>query len=273
MSAPVGTEINPDDNSASASISTVPWAETSLTKSFAPAEPVAGGPITYTLTLHSDGPGTVDMVVADILPDALQKPPTAISISGGTGICQYDPTRENSGFPPGSPIVFCEIPQFGPGEDRVITIQSTLAPDSAGTQVDNLGLSSNTLPVTGVFSFEPNFANNDDLVSFTPGTVDVGITKSVVGSATVSVGDIATFRLVASNSGTVAATNVVVTDTLPAGLEPVDLPAGCTAAGQDVTLRAGHARARRRADDRAACASDGSCGRQHADEPRVDPLR
>ena len=54
------------------------------------------------------------MVVADILPDALQKPPTAISISGGTGICQYDPTRENSGFPPGSPIVFAKSPSSAP---------------------------------------------------------------------------------------------------------------------------------------------------------------
>ena len=239
VSAPVGTEINPNDNSASAAISTVPWAETSLTKTFAPAQPVAGGPVTYTLILHSDGPGTVDMVVADILPDALQKPPTVISISGGTGVCQYDPTRENSGFPPGSPIVFCDIPQLGHGEDRVITIQGTLAPDSAGTQVDNLGLSSNTLPFAGVFSFEPDLVNNDALVSFTPGTVDVGITKSVVGPATVNVGDIATFRLAASNSGTVAATNVVVTDTLPVGLEAVDLPAGCVAAGQDVTCALG----------------------------------
>ena len=169
VSAPVGTEINPDDNSASAAISTVPWAETSITKTFAPAQPVAGGPVTYTLTVHSDGPGTVDMVAADLLPAALQKPPTAISISGGTGVCQYDPTGESiGGFPPGVPIVFCDIPQLGPGEDRVITIQGTLAPDSAGTQVDNLALSSNTLPVAGVFSFEPDFGNNDDLVSFTP---------------------------------------------------------------------------------------------------------
>ena len=114
VSAPVGTEINPDDNSASAAISTVPWAETSLTKEFSPAEPVAGGPVTYTLTLHSDGPGTVDMVVADILPDALQKPPTAISISGGTGICQYDPTRENSGFPRGPRSCSAKSPSSAP---------------------------------------------------------------------------------------------------------------------------------------------------------------
>ena len=146
---------------------------------------------------------------------------------------------------PGFPIVFCEIPQFGPGEDRVITIQSTLAPDSAGTQVDNLALSSNTLPVTGVFSFEPDFVNNDDLVSFTPGTVDVGITKSVVGSSTVSVGDVATFRLVASNSGTVAATNVVVTDTLPAGLGAGRSPGRLRGGRPGRHLRAGDARARR----------------------------
>ena len=104
MSAPVGTEINPDDNSASATISTVPCAETSLTKSFAPAQPVAGGPVTYTLTVHSDGPGTVDVFAGDVLPAALQKPPTAISISGGTGVCRYDPTGESIGGPPGSEL-------------------------------------------------------------------------------------------------------------------------------------------------------------------------
>ena len=117
----------------------------------------------------------------------------------------------------------------------MITIQSTLAPDSAGTQVDNLAVSSNTLPVAGIFSFEPDLTNNDDTVSFTPGTVDVGINKSVVGPSTVGVGDVATFRFAISNSGTVAATNVVVTDTLPDGLEALDLPPGCQAAGQAVT--------------------------------------
>jgi large repetitive protein len=157
VSAPAGTEINPDDNRASAAISTVPWAETSIVKAFSPAQPAAGGPVTYTLTVHSDGPGTVDFVVADILPEALQKPPTAISISGGTGVCRYEPTAESLDLPPDEqiPIVFCDIPQLGPGEDRVITIESTLAPDSAGTPVDNLALSSNTLPFAGASASSP----------------------------------------------------------------------------------------------------------------------
>ena len=137
VSAPVGIEINPDDNSASATISTLPFADISLTKSYSPDQPVAGGPVTYTLTVHSDGPGTVDVFAGDLLPAALQKPPTAISITGGTGVCRFDPTGESIGAPPGSgfPIIVCDIPQFGPGEDRVITIQGTLAPDSAGTPV------------------------------------------------------------------------------------------------------------------------------------------
>ena len=78
------------------------------------------------------------------------KPPTAISISGGTGVCRFDPTDESLGAPPGSdfPIIACDIPQFGPGEDRVITYTATLAPDSAGTEVTNFAISGAVVPFT-----------------------------------------------------------------------------------------------------------------------------
>ena len=176
-------------------------------------------------------------MAADLLPEALQKPPTAISISGGTGVCQYDPTGESIGAVDPAPFVVCDIPQLGPGEDRVITIQGTLAPDSAGTQVDNLALSSNTLPFAGVFSFEPDFSNNDDLVSFTPGTVDTGIEKSLLSPGPLSVGDEAVFGLLVYNDGDVPATDLVVRDTLPAGLTPVDPPEDCEIEGRDVVCR------------------------------------
>ena len=61
-----GTEIDPSDNTAEASILTEPHAEISVTKTFAPAQPAAGGPITYTITIRNDGPGTVDMAVGDV---------------------------------------------------------------------------------------------------------------------------------------------------------------------------------------------------------------
>jgi uncharacterized repeat protein (TIGR01451 family) len=239
VSAPVGTDVNPDDNSASATVSTLAFADISLTKTFSPAQPVAGGPVTYTLHVHSAGPGTVDVFAGDRLPPQLQNP--TASIAGGTGVCRFDPTGESIGAPPGSaiPIIACDIPQFGPGEDRVITVQGTLAPDSAGTLVDNFAFAGAVVPFTDL-TFDPdNFADNSDEVTFTPGTVDVGISKSVVGPSSIGVGDVATFRLVASNSGTVAANDVVVLDGMPAGLEPIDLPAGCLAVGQGVACALG----------------------------------
>ncbi len=236
VSTPGATEINPADNSATATISTLPWAETGITKTFSPAQPVAGGPVTYTLTVHNFGPGTVDENALDEAPAALENFTT--SVAGGTGVCQFDPTGASAGAPPpGFPIINCDIPQFGPGETRVITIEATLAPDSAGTLVDN---SAAALSVSGTdLGAEPDFSNNFAEVSFTPGTVDVGISKTVVGSSTVNVGDVATFQLVASNSGTVAGSNVLVTDTMPAGLDPVHLPAGCIAVGQVVSCALG----------------------------------
>ena len=108
VSAPVGTDIDPDDNTASAAISTVPSAETSITKAFAPAQPVAGSQVTYTLTVHSDGPGTVDYVAADLLPAALQSPRRR-SRSPAAGV--FDQTRAASiGAADPAPFVVCDIP-------------------------------------------------------------------------------------------------------------------------------------------------------------------
>ena len=80
--------------------------------------------------------------------------------------------------------------------------------------------------------------NNDALAWFEPGTVDVGIEKTRVGSGAVPVGGEAVFRLVARNvdhpPDSVPGTGIEVRDTLPAGLTPVAAGAGCTIAGQDV---------------------------------------
>ena len=241
VSAPIGTETNPDDNSASATISTLPFADISLVKTFSPEQPAAGGPVTYTLTVHSDGPGTVDVTAADLLPAALLKPPTAISISGGTGVCRFDPTGESLGAPPGSdfPIIACDIPQFGPGEDRVITYTATLAPDSAGTEVTNFAISGAVVPFTDLLWDPDNFEDNGDQVTFTPGTVDVGVEKSIVGPNVVLPGEEATFRIRAFNAGTLPAPDVVVSDPLPTGFTPSDAPDGCTLDSQVLTCAIG----------------------------------
>src|SRR5262249_30717308 len=117
VSAPVGTEINPDDNSATASVPTLPWSNMAIAKTFSPAQPVAGGPVTYTLTARNLGPGTVDTFVGDFVPAAVLDP--TVSIAGGTGACLYDETGEqtNTGR---TRVALCDVPQFAAGEQRVI---------------------------------------------------------------------------------------------------------------------------------------------------------
>ena len=196
--------------------------------------------MTYTVTVHSDGPGTVDVFAGDLLPAQLQKPPTAISISGGTGDCRFDPTGESLGAPPGSdfPIIVCAIPQFGPGEDRVITYHGDAGARQRRHPGDQRRSSRPPSCPSRICTWDPdNFEDNGDEVTFTPGTVDVGIEKTRIGSGLVPVGGEAVFRLVARNDGDAPGTGVEVRDTLPAGLTPVAADAGCTIAAQEVVCR------------------------------------
>ncbi len=171
--------------------------------------------------------------------------------------------------PPTRPDRRLRHPQLGPGEDRVITIQSITVARQRRHPGDNLALSSNTLPFAGVFSFEPDFENNDDLVTFTPGTVDVGIEKMRVGSGTVPVGGEAVFRLVARNDGDVPGTGIEVRDTLPAGLTPV--AAGPAARSPARTWYAGSTSSGRRAARlRGPRARRAGGGRPDADQSRDD---
>ena len=52
-----GIDVDPTNNSADASIQTLPVADIVVTKEFSPEQPVAGGPVTYTVTVRNDGPG------------------------------------------------------------------------------------------------------------------------------------------------------------------------------------------------------------------------
>src|SRR5262249_44138939 len=162
----------------------------------------AGGPVTYTLTVRNLGPGMVDATAIDFPPAALVD--FSFSITGGTGACLYDPLGEGTGL---VPTVLCDIPQFAAGEQRVVTIPGTLAPDSPGTRVENVPAVQN-FPDLEFISILDNIAT----ATFTPGTVDVAIEKTRIGEGTVPVGGEATFRLTARNDGDAPGTGIEVRD-------------------------------------------------------------
>ena len=80
-----GTDVDPTNNSAEASIQTLPVADIVVIKEFSPEQPVAGGPVTYTVTVRNDGPDMVDIAVGDAIPPQILDP--EITIAGDTGDC------------------------------------------------------------------------------------------------------------------------------------------------------------------------------------------
>jgi uncharacterized repeat protein (TIGR01451 family) len=225
-----GVDTNPDNNVATAEINTAPVADVSIRKTFAPVEPLAGGPVVYTLVVDNRGPSVVDVNAADLLPPEIQPDWTIELVSGGTGACEKGELPEA----PGLILGLCQIPRMEVGGERIIQVRGTLAPDSARQSVTN----TSAVSPDALDDYGPE-SNNLSAVTFVPKRVDLAFTKTRLESGPVPVGGETTFRLSTTNTGDGTATGVELRDTLPAGLTPLGPPAGCTVAGQVVTCTAG----------------------------------
>src|SRR5262249_24144448 len=83
----------------------------------------------------------------------------------------------------------------------------------------------NTATITHTDSVDPNAANNQASAAETPQQADLAVAKAV-SNARPNVGDTITYTVTATNNGPNNATNVTVTDQLPAGLTFVSSSAG-----------------------------------------------
>src|SRR5262249_22966071 len=102
------------------------------------------------------------------------------------------------------------------GTQAVLTVQATVVSPNPQT---------NTASVSAADQFDPNPGNNSARATETPQQADLQITKTV-SNATPNVGDIVTFTVALRDLGPDAATNVAVTDLLPAGLSLVSATPG-----------------------------------------------
>ena len=187
-------------------------ADLSLTKIVDDNTPTVGQDVVYTLTLTNGGPGAANNItVADVLPAGLS---FVSATASGT-------TSYNSG------TGVWTIPSLNSGALATLSITATVT--AAGT-ITNSG------EVSDVDEFDPdstpnnNVPSEDDQASapVTASQIDLSLGKIVSNSAP-NVGDTITFTITASNTGPSAATGVVVTDSLPAGLTFVSAnPSGTT---------------------------------------------
>lgn len=158
----------------------------------------AGNNLTYTLTATNNGP---EMAVSVTVIDTLPAGATLVSSTPSQGGCG------------GISIVICNIGNLASGTGATVTL--VVKPTAAGTL-------SNTASVGGNVS-DPVASNNSasagTVVSAPAPPPSADLTLAIAdGPDPVTVGNNLTYTMTATNHGPDAATNAVVTDTLPAGV-------------------------------------------------------
>jgi uncharacterized repeat protein (TIGR01451 family) len=176
----------------------------SLTVSGAPNPVNSGATLTYTIVVTNNGPDpTANVVVTDVLP-------AGVTFSSASASC-----TNSSG------TVTCNLGTMSPGATVTITIAVTAT--GAG-QVDN------SPSVTGT-SADPNNTNNSATSSVTIAAQDADLNISKSDSPDpVNVNANLTYTITVNNTGPANATNVSMTDALPAGVtfQSLTSPAGWT---------------------------------------------
>ncbi len=160
----------------------------------------AGADLTYTIDLTNAGPSdAASVALSDELPP--QVTPGAATVTTGTGSCDIDGNT-----------VTCTIERLAASGSAQVTIGATVdAATPAGTLIENTAEASTVEP-------EAQVADNTTTET-TRVTQNVGLLLDKTARQTVvAAGTDAVFDLVVTNLGPSIATDVVVTDVLPAGL-------------------------------------------------------
>jgi uncharacterized repeat protein (TIGR01451 family) len=180
------------NNNSASSTETPQQADLVIAKTVSNPTPNVGDNIAYTITLFDDGPSAAtNVTVQDLLPAAV----AFVSSTPSQG--NYNPVTG-----------IWTVGTATPGTPQTLAIQATVVSPNPGA---------NTASVFHADQFDPDTANNSDTASVTPQHADLLLTKTVSNSSP-NVGDTVTFTVTLLDNGPSAATNVQVSDLLPAGL-------------------------------------------------------
>lgn len=183
---------------ASAYININPVAYLNITKTANVTSANVGDFIEYVITLHNNGPDNADNItIRDILPYGTEFVSTPMPPS----MYSYDPvTREL--------IFFYGTDVFGNGATWIQSFTVRVNATAAGTTLSNVA--------NVTYNQTPKFNETTNNVYVNQALIE--LTKTT-NNTRPNVGETVQFTIVARNTGTDTANNLVVTDTLPVGLD------------------------------------------------------
>lgn len=193
---------------------TTPDADLAVTNSDSPDPVAPGGTITYTQTITNNGPDTaVNVTFGQSVPAGT----VFASFSAPAGWTCPTPAVGS----PGS--IVCTKPTMLSGESGAFTLVVTVTANSGSIGSTVVGDSD---------TYDPDSLDNQATVFtnvISPDSADLSITKTTAATSAPS-GSTYTYTITVSNAGPNGATNVVMTDTLPAQLtfQSITTPAGFT---------------------------------------------
>ncbi|MFW5748298.1 MAG: isopeptide-forming domain-containing fimbrial protein, partial [Chloroflexota bacterium] len=222
------TDSDPANDTDDAQI-VVNTSDVGVTKTVDNSTPSEGDTIVYSVTAVNNGPSVATGIsISDNLPAGLTYvSDNAVSLSDSAG----NPTAYDSATGVWS------IGQLNSGVSLTLQITVTVDSGTSGTAITN------TATVDNVNEDDDNAANDSDDASVSVGGLDLALTKSV-DNPVPSEGDTIVYAVTVTNNGPGSATNIVITDNLPAGLSYVadDSASLLDGAGNPTTYDAGTGR-------------------------------
>jgi uncharacterized repeat protein (TIGR01451 family) len=195
---------------------TTPKPDVQITKTASKGTVAGGESFSFTLTAKNVSTVTANnVVIADTVPSRF----TVDSVSG-------------AGCSAAGQTVTCNPVTLAPGDTKVVTINVTATVGACAT-IDN------TATVTATDDSNSNNNSDKATVSITCTTPDVTIRKSDGVSGSINSDDSFTYTITVTSAGGATATNVMVADSVPAGLTITGTSAGCSVSGQNVSCNLG----------------------------------
>lgn len=180
-------------------------ADLAVTKTDGTDPILAGSSEPYTVTLTNNGPNDAsDVVLTDVLPAGMT-PVSFAQQSGPAFTLAFN----------GSDTYTASITTLAAGATATFLLQATV-----GAQQPHNSVLTNTASVTSSTTDETPANNSATATTTVVNQADLSVTK-IDGTDPVHPGGSEVYTLTLTNSGPLAATNVVLSDTVPAGMTPV----------------------------------------------------